>query len=165
VRAKTGRNGRHPLPERAAFARTAATLGIAPRRRWSRSTQRRRLRGALWWMLRWLGHAEVAVLDGGSKAWRRGGRRAARREPVPRLADAAPYPDRPSLVAERRRRRAREGLGARCVLDARSAERFRGEKEPIDPVAGRIPGALQPLPRDNLLPGGLFKPAERCATS
>jgi len=158
--AKTGRNGRHPLPERAAFARTAGTLGVAPG---TQVVALDRNGGAyaarLWWMLRWLGHAEVAVLDGGYKAWVAAGGEPSR-EPVPRLADAAPYPDRPSLVGSVDVGELAKSLGGAMVLDARSAERFRGEKEPIDPVAGRIPGAFNRFHATNLLPGGLFKPAE-----
>jgi thiosulfate/3-mercaptopyruvate sulfurtransferase len=155
--AKTGRNGRHPLPERAAFARTVAALGIAP------ATQVVVLDGQggvyaarLWWMLRWLGHREVAVLDGGIAAWQRGGG-ALTAEPTPLPEAGPPYPERPSLAP----RIDAAGVAARpprrAVLDARSGERFRGEAEPIDPVAGHIPGALNRFHRDNLGEGGVFK--------
>ena len=158
--AKTGRNGRHPLPDRAAFARTAGTLGVTPG---TQVVALDRNGGAyaarLWWMLRWLGHAEVAVLDGGYKAWvAAGGEPSA--EPVPRLDGAPAYPERPSLVATIESDELSRSLGRAMVLDARSPERFRGEKEPIDPVAGRIPGAFNRFHGTNLLPGGLFKPAE-----
>jgi len=159
---KTGRNGRHPLPDRTALARTIGALGIGA------GTQVVALDGQggvyaarLWWMLRWLGHHDVAVLDGGIQAWQRAGG-ALTDQPAPSPASTpTPYPDRPSLsptvdaagVATRPPRRA--------VLDARSGERFRGEVEPIDPVAGHIPGALNRFHRDNLGEGGVFKPAER----
>jgi thiosulfate/3-mercaptopyruvate sulfurtransferase len=158
--AKTGRNGRHPLPDRAAFARTAGTLGVTPG---TQVVALDRNGGAyaarLWWMLRWLGHAEVAVLDGGYKAWVAAGG-VPSTDPVPRLADRPPYPDRPSLVGSVDSDEVAKGLGRAMVLDARSPERFRGEKEPIDPVAGRIPGAFNRFHATNLLPGGLFKPAD-----
>ena len=158
--AKTGKNGRHPLPDRAAFARTAGTLGVTPE---TQVVALDRNGGAyaarLWWMLRWLGHAEVAVLDGGYKAWvAAGGVPEAGTEP--RRADAPPYPERPSLVATIESDALARSLGRTMLLDARSPERFRGEKEPIDPVAGRIPGAFNRFHAANLLPGGLFKPAE-----
>ena len=95
----------------------------------------------LWWMLRWLGHAEVAVLDGGYRAWLASGGEPSTL-PVAPVAGAAPYPDRPSLVGSIAADALGRRLGQAMVLDARSAERFRGEKEPIDPVAGRIPGAF-----------------------
>ena len=157
---KTGRNGRHPLPDRAAFARTAGALGVTPATQVVALDRNGGMYAArLWWMLRWLGHAEVAVLDGGYKAWvAAGGEPQA--EPVERVAAAAPYPDRPSLVGSIDVVELGRRLGQAMVLDARSAERFRGEKEPIDPVAGRIPGAFNRFHAANLLPGGLFKPAE-----
>jgi thiosulfate/3-mercaptopyruvate sulfurtransferase len=159
--AKTGRNGRHPLPDRAGFARRVAALGIGPQ------TQVVALDGQggvyaarLWWMLRWLGHRNVAVLDGGIQAWQRVGALTDQPSPAP-VPIATPSLDRPSLspsvdaggVATRPPRRA--------VLDARSGERFRGEAEPIDPVAGHIPGALNRFHRDNLGDGGTFKAPDR----
>ena len=158
--AKTGRNGRHPLADRSAFARTIASLGIAPGTQVVAVDAHGGVYAArLWWMLRWLGHREVAVLDGGIQAWQRaGGALTDQPSPAP-VATATPYPDRPSLapsvdaggVATRPPRRA--------VLDARSGERFRGEAEPIDPVAGHIPGALNRFHKDNLGDGGVFKTA------
>ena len=156
---KSGSNGRHPLPERAAFARTAASLGVALGRQVVALDRNGGMYAArLWWMLRWLGHAEVAVLDGGYKAWVAAGG-VPSTEPVARIEDAAPYPDRPSLVAGIDAAGLGRRLGQLMVLDARSGERFRGEKEPIDPVAGRIPGAFNRFHAENLLPAGLFKPA------
>jgi thiosulfate/3-mercaptopyruvate sulfurtransferase len=111
-------------------------------------------------MLRWLGHRNVAVLDGGVQAWQRaGGALTDQASPAPEATLTSI--DRPSLspsvdaggVATRPPRRA--------VLDARSGERFRGEAEPIDPVAGHIPGALNRFHRDNLGDGGTFKAPDR----
>ena len=156
--AKTGRNGRHPLPDRAAFARTVGGLGIGP------GTQVVALDGQggvyaarLWWMLRWLGHDAVAVLDGGIAAWRDHGGAfdtdATRPPPLP------PYPERPSLAGSVDA----DGVAGRAagvaLLDARSPERFRGDNEPIDKVAGHIPGAFNRFHRANLDDAGRFKPA------
>ena len=115
-------------------------------------------------MLRWLGHAEVAVLDGGYQAWQRG-RRRARPSAAERAAGATALP--------RSRRRSSPAIDAASVaagasaaallLDARSAERFRGEVEPLDPVAGHIPGALNRFYKANLAAGGRFKPAADAA--
>jgi len=156
--AKTGRNGRHPLPGRAAFARTVGGLGIGP------ATQVVAFDGQggvyaarLWWMLKWLGHDAVAVLDGGIAAWRENG--GAMDTAVPRPQARPPYPDRPALVGSVDA----AGVSGRdagvALLDARSPERFRGDSEPIDPVAGHIPGAFNRFHRANLDGAGRFKPA------
>lgn len=157
---KTGRNGRHPLPDRAAFARTVGALGIGP------ETQIVALDGQggvyaarLWWMLRWLGHRAVAVLDGGIQAWQRAGG-ALTDEPSPAPAPV-PYPKRPSLAPSIDAGGVAMRPARRAVLDARSGERFRGEAEPIDPVAGHIPGALNRFHRENLGDGGVFKAPEQ----
>ena len=157
--AKTGRNGRHPLPERAAFARTAGTLGVTPGIQVVALDRNGGMYAArLWWMLRWLGHTDVAVLDGGFAAWvAAGGEVTTGSE---RTTSASPYPDRPSLAGSVDAAELGRLLGRAVVLDARSAERFRGEKEPIDPVAGHIPGAFNRFHAANLAPGGRFKPAQ-----
>ena len=156
--AKTGRNGRHPLPDRAAFARTVGGLGIGP------ATQVVALDGQggpyaarFWWMLKWLGHDAVAVLDGGIAAWREHG--GAVDAVLPQPQAKPPYPDRPPLVGTVDA----AGVAGRdagvALLDARSPERFRGDSEPIDKVAGHIPGALNRFHRANLDDAGRFKPA------
>jgi thiosulfate/3-mercaptopyruvate sulfurtransferase len=154
--AKTGTNGRHPLPDRAVFAQTAGRLGIGPD---TTVVALDRQGGAyaarLWWMLRWLGHAPVFVLDGGFAAWTAAGGEAST-APVAAMP-APPYPDRPPLVGSVDAAGLARRIGRSIVLDARSGERFRGEKEPIDPVAGRIPGALNRFHATNLAPGGKFK--------
>jgi thiosulfate/3-mercaptopyruvate sulfurtransferase len=156
--AKTGRNGRHPLPERSAFAATLGRCGITP------STQVVALDGQggmyaarLWWMLRWMGHDAVAVLDGGVSAWTRAGGMLVGDIATP--AAAAPYPERPSLVATLDADALRRQLGRVRLIDARAGERFRGETEPLDAAAGHIPGALNRFFKDNLDTHGRFKPA------
>ena len=155
---KTGRNGRHPLPDRAAFARTLGALGIQPGTQVvCYDAQGGVYAARLWWMLRWLGHAEAAVLDGGVQAWQRaGGALTNRSSSAP---GGAPYPDRPSLAPTIDA----DGVAARAplrmLIDARAGERFRGEAEPIDPVAGHIPGALQRFHKSNLDSAGNFKAA------
>lgn len=156
-RAKTGRNGRHPLPERADFARTVGALGIAPQTQVVVLDAHGGVYAArLWWMLRGLGHEAVAILDGGLAAWQRaGGVLTAVATPVP---GGAPYPERPSLAPTIDADGVASRTPLRAVLDARSGERFRGEVEPIDAVAGHIPGALNRFHRANLDDGGAFKP-------
>jgi thiosulfate/3-mercaptopyruvate sulfurtransferase len=156
--AKNGRNGRHPLPERAAFACTVASWGIAPGRQVVTLDRQGGMYAArLWWMLRWLGHAPVAVLDGGLAAWLAAGGESSTAPGV--STPAPPYPDLPTRAASVDATGLAARLGRTPVLDARSPERFRGDKEPIDPVAGHIPGALNRFHASNLTPSGTFKPA------
>jgi thiosulfate/3-mercaptopyruvate sulfurtransferase len=149
--------GRHPLPPREVFARTAAQFGITP----ATPVVVYDAAGGMvaaraWWMLRWLGHTEVAVLDGGLAAWQALGGTLEGGAVDPVAADR-PYPmtAAPALdtinVAELQRR-----LGTVALVDARGAERFRGEVEPLDPVAGHIPGALNRPFTANLGPDGCF---------
>jgi thiosulfate/3-mercaptopyruvate sulfurtransferase len=157
--AKTGSNGRHPLPERRAFAATVGAWGISPGVRVvTFDGQGSPYAARAWWLLRWLGHRSVAVLDGGIAAWTAAGgalttdvAAAAPQPPYPVLADGMPTVDADILLA---------GLGRWWLLDTRAGERFRGEVEPLDPVAGHIPGARHRFFKDNLQPGGRFKPAE-----
>ena len=156
--ARTGRNGRHPLPARAAFAATVGRWGIAPGVQVVvYDAQGGPYAARAWWLLRWLGHDAVAVLDGGLAAWLAAG--GTLETSVPALAPRAPYPAAtpamPTISAEQLLAR----LGQLTLLDARSGERFRGEVEPLDPVAGHIPGATLRFFRDNLGPDGCFKPA------
>ena len=157
--AKTGTNGRHPLPDRAAFAQTVGRLGITPATQVVTLDRQGGMYAArLWWMLRWLGHAQVAVLDGGFAAWVAAGGEVSTAAVL--ATPALPYPDRSSLVGSVDAAELARRIGRTMVLDARSGERFRGEKEPIDRVAGRIPGALNRFHAANLAPGGRFKPAQ-----
>ncbi len=159
---KTGRNGRHPLPERTDFGATMGRLGIAPGVPVVCLDDHGGVYAArAWWMLRWAGHAEVAVLDGGRAAWRAAGG-ALVTDATPAHAAAPPYPvsaapalptvDTDTLAAR---------LPQLALLDARAPERFRGEVEPLDPVAGHIPGALNRFFKLNLGTDGRFRaPAE-----
>jgi thiosulfate/3-mercaptopyruvate sulfurtransferase len=156
--AKTGRNGRHPLPDRSAFAATAGAWGIAPGVQVvAYDAQGGPYAARAWWLLRWLGHDAVAVLDGGVAAWTAAGGTlesgavsATPRPPYPAGPAAMPTIDAESLQG---------ALGRVRVLDARAGERFRGEVEPLDPVAGHIPGATNRFFKDNLQPDGRFKSA------
>ena len=160
--AKTGRNGRHPLPPREAFARRVGQWGIGPATRVVvYDAQGGPYAARAWWMLRWLGHSAVAVLDGGVAAWRAAGGPLETRVPAPQprppypaQAPAMPAVDVAALLASLGNG---PGHGSWRVLDARSPERYRGEAEPIDPVAGRIPGAINRFHRENLQAGGRFK--------
>lgn len=156
--AKTGLNGRHPLPERAAFAATLGRLGITPATQVvALDRQGGPYASRLWWMLRWMGHEAAAVLDGGLDAWRAAG--GAVDAQVPVAKPAAPYPERAPLAATTSADALLAQLGRVRLVDARAGERFRGEVEPLDKAAGHIPGALHRFFKDNLAADGRFKPA------
>ena len=158
--AKTGTNGRHPLPERAAFARTVAALGIGENTQVvALDAQGGMYAARLWWMLKWLGHDAAAVLDGGLAAWQAAGFTTANGPAPARYDMAAPYLDRPSLVAMLDADAVARRASGQAVLDARAPDRFRGENETLDPVGGHIPDALNRFFRLNLEADGRFKPA------
>ena len=161
--AKNGGNGRHPLPEPAAFAATLSRCGVGPETQVVAYDNEGGIFAArLWWMLRWLGHRRVAVLDGGLAAWKRA--KLPLQETTPQVAPAnfaAQVGDRPVLVDEVVADLAAAQL---LLLDARNAERFRGEKETLDPVGGHIPGARNRFYADNLDDHGIhFKSAQELA--
>ena len=156
--AKTGSNGRHPLPDRPAFAATLGRLGITPATQViALDRQGGPYASRLWWMLRWMGHDAVAVLDGGFDAWRAAG--GAVDAQVPSASPAAPYPERAPQAATTSADALLAQLGRVRLVDARAGERFRGEVEPLDKAAGHIPGALNRFFKDNLAADGRFKPA------
>jgi len=150
--------GRHPLPEKDAFIELLRSWGV------NEGTQvvaydahGGMFAARLWWMLRWIGHEAVAVLDGGVPAWQSAG--------LPLSTDVLAARSRGTIAA-------REPLvttvdvnmvlqnvehGGRQVVDARAPDRFRGENETIDPVGGHIPGAKNRFFKDNLQPDGRFK--------
>lgn len=153
--------GRHPLPSREAFAQWLAATGLNQGQQvvvYDR--QGANYCGRLWWMLRWCGHDAVAVLDGGLAAWQAAG------GPV---TDGATASDtrpgnfclQPALAATADTDHIARQLGSpgMTLIDARAAPRFRGEVEPLDPVAGHIPGALNRPFTQNLDSDGRFKPA------
>lgn len=155
--AKTGRNGRHPLPERAAFAQTLGRAGITPETQVVVHDRQGAMYAArAWWMLRWMGHSAVAVLDGGLAAWIAAGGALNRDTAAP--AAAPSYPDRPPLASIVDADTLLAGLGRVTLIDARAPERFRGDVEPLDAAAGHIPGAANRFFKDNLQPDGRFRP-------
>ena len=152
--------GRHPLPERSTLAARAAAWGVAPGVQVvAYDAQGGPYAARAWWLLRWLGHDSVAVLDGGVAAWRAAGGAMETGEGAGHAAAAAPYPAGDPAMATVDATMLLSLLGRVPLLDARAAERFRGDVEPLDPVAGHIPGALNRFFKDNLLADGRFKPA------
>ena len=156
---RTGRNGRHPLPDPAAFMAWLGANGVdATKQLVAYDYAGGASAARLWWMLRWLGHEDVAVLDGGWDAWVQAGAPVSREAPS---IQPAPFSGKPSaLWVDADYVQAHLGDRSMVIVDARSPERYRGETEPIDPVAGHIPGALNRLYKDNLGPDGRFKPPE-----
>ena len=155
---KSGGNGRHPLPDRGAFVAWLGQRGLKPGDQvvcYDGGSSAMAAR--LWWMLRWVGHEAVAVLDGGLAKWLHEGRPTTHE--VTRFARSS-YPVRPP-AAQAVDVALVEREGAKLLLlDARAPARFRGEHEPIDPIAGRIPGAKNRFSDDNLGPQGIFKKPE-----
>jgi thiosulfate/3-mercaptopyruvate sulfurtransferase len=157
-----GKTGRHPLPELETFTRRLGAWGIEPSSQVvAYDASGGSMAGRLWWLLRWVGHQRVAVLDGGWQAWIAAGGPVESKvvPPVPRRY--VPHP-RPELAedADTVRLASAGTPGQRILIDARSADRFRGENETIDPVAGHIPGAVSLPFLDNLGPSGRFKTPE-----
>jgi len=147
--------GRHPLPERDAFAARLAALGMTPGRQVVAYDAADGMYAArVWWMLRWLGHANVAVLDGGFAAWQQAGAEVASDPAAPAAGVFSPgEPLEHPLSAQDLLAR----LGQVRLIDARAGERFRGEVEPLDAQAGHIPGATNRFFKTNLTPEGRFK--------
>jgi thiosulfate/3-mercaptopyruvate sulfurtransferase len=157
--AKTGLNGRHPLPTRADWAATLARLGVTPARAVVvYDAQGGMYAARAWWMLLWAGHRAASVLDGGLGAWKNAGG-GIESGPVTPVAAAAVYPIGHSLVAAVDADALQRSLGRVTLLDARAGERYRGEVEPLDKRAGHIPGARSRFFKDNLDAQGRFRPA------
>ena len=158
-----GNRGRHPVPHPDAFTASMRRLGVRGDRPVvvyddADSTAAARA----WWLLRYFGHPSVRVLDGGFLAWVTAGLPAERGEPgqAQEPGDFTARPGHlPLLAADGAAALARDGV----LLDARAAERYRGETEPADPVAGHIPGAVSAPTTQNVHPDGTFRPAEELA--
>jgi thiosulfate/3-mercaptopyruvate sulfurtransferase len=150
-----GPSGRHPLPDVAEFGAAMRRAGVSAGRPvvvydggqgWAAARA--------WWLLRWTGHPDVRVLDGGLPAWRG---ELSVDVPAPAEGDFVPAPGATGLLdADGAAALARSGV----LLDARAGERYRGEVEPIDRVGGHIPGAVSAPTTDNVGPDGRFRPAE-----
>ncbi|MBW7861645.1 MAG: sulfurtransferase [Rhodocyclaceae bacterium] len=159
----TGSNGRHPLPDPDVLAARLRAAGV------DRDTQVVAYDDAggmfaarLWWLMRWLGHRKVAVLDGGLAAWRAASGPLSTEVPTAHAAgsfqivrDPSQDPVDAGFVLRNL------GQPGMRLLDARSPDRFRGENETLDPVGGHIPGARNRFFRDNLVPDGRFKSPAR----
>lgn len=155
-----GKTGRHPLPDAQKLAARLGQWGIdASTQVVAYDAQSGATAARLWWLLRWLGHEAVAVLDGGWDAWSAGGysiESGPAATPLPRVFTPRL---RPELAADAAAVEALRQDPAFALVDVRAPERYRGEVEPIDPVAGHIEGAIN-LPFADNLQQGRFRPAE-----
>ncbi|MFG2532179.1 sulfurtransferase [Streptomyces sp. NPDC048516] len=157
-----GPGGRHPLPDLDVFTEAMRAAGVRADRPvvvydggqgWAAARA--------WWLLRWTGHPDVRVLDGGLAAWQAAGGALSDDQPAPQEGDFTPVPGGLALLrADDAAALARRGV----LLDARAAERYRGEVEPIDKVAGHIPGAVSAPTTENVVEGGtVFRDASELA--
>jgi len=150
--------GRHPLPTRETVAHWLGQLGLTNTMQvvvYDRN--KNNYCGRLWWMLKWLGHDPVAVLDGGLQAWQAAG--GSVDDAPPKAKPASSFLLKPALRELTQTRTMEKHLGRdiQTLIDARAAARFRGEVEPLDPIAGHIPGALNRPFNENMDSNGFFK--------
>ena len=153
--APPGEGGRHPLPDAATLERLVRRCGIEPGTRVVVYDGRDSMAAArAWWVLRWAGVRDVRVLDGGFAAWTAAGLPVSTEEPADRHGDGTVHlGSLPTLDASAAAALAREGL----LVDARATERYAGEVEPIDPVAGHVPGAVTSPTAALVGPDGRFR--------
>jgi thiosulfate/3-mercaptopyruvate sulfurtransferase len=151
-----GAAGRHPLPSGEVFATAMSRAGVHRHRDVVVYDDTDGTAAArAWWLLRWFGHKRVQLLDGGYPAWQAAGHPVTTQPPVPEHADFVPVPGGMAVLdAAAAALVARQGV----LLDARAPERYRGEIEPVDAVAGHIPGAVSAPTTDNLGPDARFRP-------
>lgn len=157
----TAQTGRHPLPDPATFTRQLEHWGIGDRTQIvAYDADNSACAARLWWMLRWLGHDAVAVLDGGFKAWQAAQLPVTSEVPAPRLATFTPR-IRDEWVVDIATVARHSTDESWRIFDARAAERFAGEVEPIDSAAGHVPGAVNAPFATNLNADGTFRPASQ----
>jgi thiosulfate/3-mercaptopyruvate sulfurtransferase len=156
-----GAGGRHPLPDTAGFERAMRAAGVSQRSRVVMYDDADAVAAArAWWDLRYYGHQDVRVLDGGYRAWLAAGLAVTADEPAPQPGDFTARPGQmPVLDASAAQATAQTGI----LLDARSAERYRGENEHVDPVAGHIPSAVSAPSTGNVNAEGTFRDAAELA--
>jgi len=159
---KTGTNGRHPLPTREQVVAVMRELGVNDDTEVVVYDQCEGMHASrVWWTLNWMGHRDVAVLDGGLQAWQRFGGEI--ETAVPQPASQGNFSDRgvgmPVVTYEDVLQNLQ--TAERLVVDARAADRFAGENETLDPVGGHIPGAINHFYKENLNSDGTFKTTEQ----
>lgn len=157
---RTGTNGRHPLPNKAQLANKLARFGLQQDQRVVvYDAQDGMYAARAWWLLRWLGHQTVQVLDGGLHAWVEVGLPLSTEQPICVPSDFKSLSIDGMVTVNGQMLLSQLLNPVWQIVDARSADRFRGENESLDPVAGHIPGAVNRWFKDNLTITGHFKPA------
>ncbi|SEJ23185.1 MULTISPECIES: sulfurtransferase [unclassified Variovorax] len=154
--------GRHPLPSREKFAQWLSGIGFANGMQavvYDRNGAN--YCGRLWWMLKWMGHDAVSVLDGGLQAWQAAGGEVTNREEPARFQSNFVTGEPIAKLVTTATVVRRLGQPDQNLIDARAGARYRGEVEPLDPIAGHIPGALNRPFAENIGPDGKFKPASQ----
>jgi thiosulfate/3-mercaptopyruvate sulfurtransferase len=152
--------GRHPLPNREKFATWLSSVGFANNMQavvYDRNGAN--YCGRLWWMLKWAGHEGVAILDGGLQAWQAAGGAVASGEEASHFQSNFELGPERAVLVDAVQVAGQLGRPAQTLIDARAPARFRGEVEPLDPVAGHIPGALNRPFSQNIGADGKFKSA------
>ena len=152
-------SGRHPLPDPVQLATRLGALGVGP------DTQvvayddgPGAMAARLWWLCRWIGHEAVAVLDGGLRAWRAAGGSVTAATSAPQPRELHPRRSLARTATADSLHAATLAAAGTCLVDARTPQRFRGQAEPIDPVAGHVPGARNHPFERNLDADGRFLP-------
>lgn len=159
-----GKTGRHPLPPVDTFAQTLSTWGIdASIQVIGYDDFGGAIASRLWWMLRWLGHDAIAVLNGGWPAWL-GNSLPTSSNKEKRTPRTFSPQSRPEMIADVEEVATLHKDPTSCLIDARAAARYRGDHEPIDPIAGHIPGAMSAPFADNLDADGFFLSPEKLRT-
>ena len=154
-----GQTSRHPLPDIDTFAQTLSRWGVGQGVQVVvYDSMGGIIAGRLWWMLRWLGHDQAAVLDGGWPQWAAAGQSSQIATPTPTPRTFSPQP-RPEMLAPLEQVGAIGQDPTQKLIDCRAYNRYRGEGETLDPVAGHIPGAICMPVTENLATNGRFRPA------
>ncbi|MEM9450896.1 MAG: sulfurtransferase [Cyanobacteria bacterium P01_E01_bin.6] len=154
--------GRHPLPDVNQFAQTLSLMGVTVGKTYvvAYDDSQFAFSARLWWLLRYFGHDQVAVLDGGFQTWQQAGYPVTQTVPVPQPGLFTPTVRSPMVVTIDDVR-SRGSISGVAIVDSRSGERYRGEHEPIDPIAGHIPGAVNQFWKDVTDGDGLAHSPER----
>lgn len=149
--------GRHPLPDEKEFAERMNEMGLKKESTVIAYDDEGSGSARLWWLLKFFGHDNVYILDGGIKAWVNSGYNLSTDTPKKTRGNFRPDP-RMDMIVDMGK--LKENKAEFCLIDSRSAERYRGEVEPIDPVAGHIPGAINIDYRSNFDNDGKYLPAD-----
>ena len=160
----TGKNGRHPLPDAHTLTQRLRQLALTPE---SKVVVYDHNDGSFaaraWWLLRWVGCSHVRILNGGLQAWQDAGGRLQSSQSVSSFSAVQTQGDMKTVMptVSAADILSHQPTDGQVLIDARTAERYRGDVEPLDPVAGRIDGALNRPIANNLQPDGRFKPASQ----